>query len=267
MKALPILLTTLGFATALAPAANAEPFFKQDTQLSFGLFFTDQDTETSFKSNVGDGTDISFEDDLGLESDLSVFRFDGYHRFAKRHGIGFSIFDLSRDAVDTLEAEIEWQDTIYPVSAPVATDLDFTVYKLSYMYEFLQREKSYLGATFGLYTMDVGISLAIVDDDLSAETSDVTAPLPVLGLRGGWAFANRWSAFASAELFFAEIENVEGTLHDISAGIEYQVSDHFALALAYNDVELDVDASDDGALEADLVWGYSGALISFRFGF
>ncbi|MEL7450570.1 MAG: hypothetical protein AAFN78_15260 [Pseudomonadota bacterium] len=256
----------LGLAALIAPAAQAEPFFRKNTQISLGVFFTDQDTETRFNSNIGDGTDISFEDDLGLDPDLSVFRFDGYHRFANRHTLSLSIFDLSRDAVVTLEGEIEWQDTIFPVSADLATNLDFTVYNLAYTYEFLQNEKGYLGATLGLYTMDVGIGLELVDDELTAETSDLTAPLPLLGLRGAYALNDRWSVLANAGLFFAEFDNIEGTLRDILVGIEYQLSDRFAVSVAYNDVELDVEAG-RRSLQADLVWGYGGAVLSFKFGF
>jgi hypothetical protein len=252
-------------ATMLTAPAFSQPQFNTDTKLSLGVFITNHDTETTLESNLGQDTDIDFENDLGLDSSLSVFRLDGSHRFGEKHRVGASIFDLSRNAVTDIDGEITWQDTVFPIAARIKTDLDFTIYKLAYTYEFLQRDNAYLGASIGLYTADIGI---VLEDELSqaAETGDVTAPLPVIGLRGAYALTENWIAFAGAEIFFADFDEIEGFLYDVSVGIDYWFSDSVAIGLAWNGVEIDVDARSE-ALDADLVWRYSGALLSVKFGF
>jgi hypothetical protein len=230
-------------ATMLTAPAFSQPQFNTDTKLSLGVFITNHDTETTLESNLGQDTDIDFENDLGLDSSLSVFRLDGSHRFGEKHRVGASIFDLSRNAVTDIDGEITWQDTVFPIAARIKTDLDFTIYKLAYTYEFLQRDNAYLGASIG-----------------------VTAPLPVIGLRGAYALTENWIAFAGAEIFFADFDEIEGFLYDVSVGIDYWFSDSVAIGLAWNGVEIDVDARSE-ALDADLVWRYSGALLSVKFGF
>ena len=60
----------------LAAPAVADSLDGDRFSLSLGVFITDRDTVTSLDSSFGDGTDVDFEDDLGLASSDNVFRLD-----------------------------------------------------------------------------------------------------------------------------------------------------------------------------------------------
>jgi hypothetical protein len=233
---------------------------------SMGAFFADQDMKTQFEVSIGDtGLIVDFEDDLGLRDSQSVFRFAAFYDFNERHRVDLDVFDLSQSSVVTITRNIEWGDTVFPINAELSTELDLTIYKAAYTYNMLRREKYKLGVTGGLYVADIALHLNLLEND-EEERGDVTAPLPVLGLRGEYFFSDRWRASASAEWFGLRIDEYEGTLRDFLIGIDYRIGKHAALGLGYNDVKMDIDAT-EGDLRADLVWNYSGLIGYLRFSF
>ena len=255
------------FATALAcsPVANAAPTDGERFSVSLGGFFTDRDTETQLDGTVGAGTPTDLENDLGLDSSDNVFRLDGYYRFSDKHRVDFSIFDLSRTSSKQIERSIQWGDRLFAIDTVVDADFDLTIYKAAYTYVFMPRDAGYLGATIGLYTADTRVSLA--EQNLGqAEVGDITAPLPVVGLRGEYEFADSWTVRASGEFFFIEFDDVEGSLVDLYAGVDYGVTDTISVGLGVNSVALDVDASKSG-FRGSLDWQYSGALLFLKFDF
>ena len=106
------------------------------------------------------------------------------------------------------------------------------------------------------------LRLRVLPNDMQ-EVGAVTAPLPVLGFRGEYYFSERWRGSASIEWFGLEIDEYDGHLQDSLLGIDYRMTEHFALGLGYNHVEIDVDATDK-ALRADLIWQYSGVIAYLR---
>jgi hypothetical protein len=257
-----LLITALSCFAAPAAADSLED---DRFSLSLGVFLTDRDTEARFDSSLGDGTDTDLETDLGLDSSDSVFRVDGYFRFNERHRVDFSVFDLSRKNSKQIERDIQWGDTLFSVDAVVKTDNDLSIYKAAYTYSFLNGEGGYLGATIGLYVADFKMSIA--EENLGqAEIGELTAPLPVIGLRGEYALSDRWSFRASGEFFFIEYEDIDGSLVDIYAGFDYSVLDNMSIGVGFNSVTIDVDAT-KSSFGGALNWQYSGALAFLKFNF
>lgn len=262
MKALlPLTLLLIPAASVAAPDAD-DPRFS----LSVGAFITDRDSDASVNATNGDlGTEIDLEDDLGLKKSDTVFRLDGFYRFADKHRIDFSAFDLSRDASKQTEREFSWKDTIYVLNTEVQSDFDLSIYKIAYTWSFLKKERSFLAATAGLYVADIGTSL---DAPLigSREVGDATAPLPVVGLRGQYHFAERWALRANGEFFFLESGDFDGSLTDLFIGVEFDMSKKVDIGIGVNSVRLDVGVDRD-SLDGNFEWQYSGALAYLKFDF
>lgn len=259
------LLALLVFCPLAAVSQEADTNYS-GWGFSLGAFFADQDMKTEFEVTVGD-TDliVDFEDDLGLRDSQSVFRLAAFYDFNERHRLDLDVFDLSQTAIVTGTRDIEWGDTVFPISAELSTGLDLTIYKVAYTYNFLRREKYKLGVTAGLYVADVALRLNLLESD-DEERGDLTAPLPVFGLRGEYLLSDRWRVSASSEWFGVEINQYKGDLHDFLIGIDYSFGNHAAVGLGYNDVEIDVDATEED-LRADVIWQYSGFIGYLRFSF
>jgi len=250
---------------SLAPTcAIAQSDLDDRFSISLGVFITDRDTGARLDSaGLGTGTDIDFESDLGLETSDTVARLDGYYRFNKKHRVNFSVFDLSRDSSATLQGNIQFGDTSFAVDTIINAEFDLTIAKLAYTYSFLQRDNGYVGVMVGAYVADSKINLA--EPNLGqTESSGLTAPLPVLGLRGEYDFADRWRLSASGEFFAVDFDNVAGSLVDLYLGIDYRLTDHVAIGLGYNAVDIDVDTAKNN-FSGKLDWGYGGVLLFFKF--
>ena len=177
-----------------------------ELSLSVGLFITNRDSDTRMDVSGGGplGTPIDLESDLGIDSSDTAFRIDGYYRFNDKHRIDFSAFDLSRTGNKQIEKDIVWQGTTFPITASVNSDIDLGIYKVAYTYSLKRREESYLGLSAGLYVADIS-ALISAENIAIREGSDVTAPMPVVGLRGEYKFSGKWSFRAKWRILCAGV--------------------------------------------------------------
>jgi hypothetical protein len=78
------------------------------------------------------------------------------------------------------------------------------------------------------------------------ETADVSVPLPMFGLRMGYAITPKWNVRYISEAFFIEIDDaLSGALLNYELSTEYRLFRHFALGVGLARIGLDVDVSDD----------------------
>ena len=254
------------FTIAAPSDASAQSAIDERFSLSFGVFLTDRDTNTNLNGSSGDsGTDVDLEQDFGLNRSDSVFRIDGYYNFSEKHRVDFSWFDLSRTSSKQIERDIEWNGTLYPVDTAVNSQFDLGIYKVAYTWSFHRKEKNFLGATAGLYIADTGTSLSAASIG-AREVASVTAPLPVLGLRGQHYFSEKLSFRASAEFFLFEYDDWDGDLIDLYVGLDYQLSDKFAFGAGFNAVTFDLGVNKEN-FAGNVDWGYSGGMIFLRASF
>ena len=129
----------------------------------------------------------------------------------------------------------------------------------------MQRDKGYLGLTAGLYVARFGTSISGQAMG-ERESRDLTAPLPVIGLRGKYDFTEKLSFRASGELFALKYEDFDGSLYDLYAGLDYQFFEHISLGVGLNSVKLDIGIAKDN-FTGDLVWQYTGGLLFLKFDF
>ena len=175
------------------------------------------------------------------------------------------MFDLSRSASAQIQADINWNGTVFLLDTVVDSDFDLTIYKAAYTWRFMQRDKAYLGLTGGLYIADFDMRLD-AQSTSQLENDGATAPLPVLGLRGEYNFSEKWSFRASAEVFGFEYGDFDGSLHDFYAGLDYGFSEHMAVGIGINSVRMDLGFTKPNFV-GDLDWQYDGALLYLKFDF
>jgi len=260
LLALVLTMLTLSASFAATESIDGDRF-----SVSLGIFLTDRDTDTRLDGAIVDGTQIDLESDLGLDASYNVFRIDGYYRFNDRHRFDFSVFDMSRGSSKHIDRDMQWGERLFVIDTRVETDFDLIIYKAAYTYSFMQREKGSLGATIGLHIVDTKVSLA--EQNLGrAEVAHITAPLPVIGLRGNYEFADRWTFRASGEIFFIEFDHIRGSLVDLYAVLDFAVRESVSVGFGYNSVVINMDVS-KGGFRGSLDWRYSGGLLFLKFDF
>ncbi len=261
-----LLISVVALMLLEMPAAMAQADDDTKFSLSVGVFVADRNSKTRVDGTAGmDGTEVDLEGDLGLNRSDSVFRIDGYYRFNRKHRLDFSAFDLSRTASKVIQKNIQWNDTLFPIDTTVNSDFDLAIYKIAYTWSFMRKDKGYLGFTAGLYIADFGTRLE-AEAIGEFESNGLTAPLPVIGLRGQYDFSEKLSFRASGEIFAIEYEDYSGSLYDIYAGLDYQFFKHVAIGIGVNSVKLNIGISKD-RFNGDIDWRYDGVLVFFKFDF
>lgn len=262
--------TLLSFFCLLAFTSQAigSEFNSDRISISLAGFFVDRDTGARLEGEVpGSGTDINLEGDLGLETSGTVFRLDTAYRFNNEHRVDLAFFDLSRKSDSKIiDREIQFGDQTYAVNTQVDSRLDLLIIKLAYTYSFLLRDEGFLGASFGFYTASTKAEIRTTSLVGSAESDSLTAPLPVIGLRGEYQIAPRWTLRGSTELFQLKINDIEGRLVDLFAGVDFLVHNKISVGLGYNYAETNIDSSNED-FAGGLDWTYDGLMLYGKIGF
>jgi hypothetical protein len=247
-------------------AAHAQPTVGSErASILVGSFVSDRETNARLDSDSGDGTDIDLEDDLGLDSSMSVGRIGGYLWLGRRHRFDAAYFDMSRDASRVIDETIEFGDEVFPINTTLESEQNLSILKADYTFAALARDRGYLGIVAGLYIADMSMTLS--ERTLgSYESEDVTAPLPLFGLRGDYAITDRITLRGAMQWFGFETDDIDGRLTDFYLGADYGLgqSRRMAIGLAYDRVSMNIGSEDDDGFDGRLDWGYDGLLLYFK---
>lgn len=158
------------------------------------------------------GTEVRFEDDLGLSERKTLPWFLAGVRTAERWRIQLECFSLRRSGTRTLSRDIAWGDSVHPASAKLSSEFDSDVLRLSAGYSFVRSSSIEIGGVLGLHTTRFRLALASqvsvgnATGSGQAEAEEATVPLPTVGLYGthrldgdwGWPVGSTASASARA---------------------------------------------------------------------
>ena len=231
-----------------------------------GGYIADLNSELRIGSGtVGAGVSVDVEDALGMESSMSVFRAGALYRFGtnRRHQVDFTYYDFRRDATQKIGRDIDWGDNTYPIGTTVESFFNFRVFKGSYSYALLQDDRFRISASFGLYVMpiDMGISA----DEIGAEEEDITAPLPVFGIKGDFAITPKLFLKQSFEAFYLEYENFKGSIVAANLLLEYNIWKNVGLGIGVDTFRLKIEAEGEDYPGIDfmgnLEYNYTGLLL------
>ncbi|NOR41736.1 MAG: hypothetical protein GQ572_00250 [Gammaproteobacteria bacterium] len=242
-------IITSGLVTGSAVAAEDEApgvAFPDKYMLRLGAYFVDgTDTQFSVNSPLGLGAVIDYQRDLGGESRDTIPRIDAYYRFNERHRIDFTTFAIDRKGSTTLAIDITIGDENFSEEETINSDIKYTLYKLGYAYSFYHSPKVELSFTAGLNITSYDLSFSTSTGD-KAEAAGFTAPLPMFGLRMGYAITPKWSVQYLAESFFIEFEDsFKGALVSYELSTEYKLFKHFAIGAGLARMGTNVEVNDD----------------------
>ena len=263
-----LILGTIVLITPLAVVAQEE--YEDDEQrFSYRVgaqLFTSFSSRLRIDSEtLGRGTEFSVENDLSVEESFQILRLDGVYRFGRRHSIAASFYDIQRDGARTISRDIQYGDETFPIDSAVASSFDQSIIKLAYRYQFMNRPRLDMAASFGLHTLQVEQSLRTTNGLLAASSS-ADAPLPVLGIQGSYRFTPKWRITGSAEWFDVQAGDLKGTFLDALVAVEHDTFEKVGFGFGFNRLELDVEAGDKN-LRGQVDLTFDAAVIYVKGGF
>lgn len=123
------------------------------------------------------GTDVNLVTDLGITKkmlkDLRVVL-----RPAKKHRFRINYLPMNYDATTTLTREFIFNGLRYRPGLPVETTAQFKAWRFGYEYDFLYRDRGFLGVLFDVKYTDVNVGLL---SPIGDEFTKAVAPIPTIG--------------------------------------------------------------------------------------
>ena len=259
------------------PWLSGQPWEK--LSVTFGFFLTNFDSNVVL-SGSGAGVVVNFEDLLGLDTTTTQYRINAHYRAWRRHHFFFSFYDLSRNAEKTLVVDIPETDPPVTAGALVASNLDIKIYQVGYTFSFWNDDRVDLGAGLGFYIMELGAGLGVLagiggGEEIAGEVllaEEITAPLPVLNLRGNVAITKRVFLKNTFDVFYISLSGFEGLLLDTTIALEGHICRFFGLGMGFNFLTVEIDGDGDadflgGSWKGKLNFDYSGLSIYAKFFF
>ena len=205
---------------------------------------------------LGEGTTLSFEDDLNLDSGQGIPTLAFEWQIAKKHKLAVRWQDITRDSSAQALTEIQWGDEIIPINADITLGFDITQGFVDYAYYPWVKDRWAAGFGIGLRIMDIQATLSYQDEENEIEgSSDVkgTAPLPYLYFEYRRLFSENWRFITGLGWLYIEIDDVKGGQWIGRAGIEYLAGKRWAFGAAFNLSNIDVDWDAIKTEEADIL--------------
>jgi len=126
------------------------------------------------------GTPIDFVTDLGIEQTrFKQLKF--VLRPGRKHKLRFEYTPIGYQAVGTLKRDIIFNGQKYSLALPVASDLEWKAYRFTYEYDFVSRDRGFVGLLLEVKYTDVNAELSNV---LVSEFVEAKAPIPTIGVIG-----------------------------------------------------------------------------------
>jgi hypothetical protein len=203
--------------------------------------------------NLGEGTTLSFEDDLGLPDKEAVPSLSFEWQAGRRHRLGVRWQDINRDSSTQVLEQIEWGGEIIPVEADITLGFDIRTLALDYTYYPWIKERWAGGFGIGFRVMELKTTLAVENIELE-EQIDGTAPLPYINFEYRRMFGERWRVKAALGWLEVRIGDIKGGQYIGRLAGEYITGKRWGFGAAVNISEVDVDWQNiDSTIEGDVL--------------
>jgi hypothetical protein len=186
------------------------------------------------------GTELDLEDDLALEDSENLFSIEVIWRLTKRFSLEGGYFELGRSGSTLLAQTIDFGNQTFIVAADVATTMNTDIASLAMQYSFWHSEKLDIAASLGAYLIKIEANLDSTTPLAVTESFHADAPLPLLGLRAEYYFTPRLSMNLKARYFAVEISDVDGSMSNFMAGLQYNLFENIGLGIGYEYFDVDV---------------------------
>lgn len=220
-------------------------------------------TNLQVNGSAGAGADLDMEKALGLDQSSLIARFDARWAINRDHWLEFSYYDIDRNGSKDIPEDIQVGDVVIP-AGPVHTGFDTQVGKIAYRYNFVTDPRTVIGASFGFHVMKINTEIQSESINVH-ETFKVTAPLPLLGIHGGYALSEKWRLSADAQFLQFDIGAYRGVVTDTRLTLDHDTFKNFGWGIGLNSFRVDGRVEGNGDLTSRLGYGYQGLMVYLRF--
>lgn len=249
------------FALALAPALLAQPV-DPTFELRADLFQANFDSSVRFDSlDLGLGTSLDLEEDLGVEDSADVLRAELALRTGRRGRLTLDYVTFDRDGSAVVGRQFRFGDYVFRADAAVSSSTETRFAALGWRYALVKNATSEFGLSLSAAWVEISASVTgqvVINGFPSlavSESGDVEGPVPMLGLHGAWWIGDQFRLSAAGR--YLEIEDLDGwtgSALDLSARFDWFFLDQLGIGVGWSSTELEaenLDPEEDGLTRAD----------------
>jgi len=227
------------------PKERFVPWFQERVSIQGGGWFNFPDTDMSINPAVGPKQRLDFESDLGLDDFNLVPWVRASLRFFNRNRIILEYSESNRSGKRVLAEDIDINGDGTPIPGGVDTRsfYDLRYIRTAYAFSVIKRERLELAITAGVHFLDIelGISAAAAGRETVDDETDFSAPLPNVGMEGGWALNDRVAFNGGFSWLQVSTGGLGGGIWTGGLGVGVNIFRNFAVGLRYQFLELNAD--------------------------
>ncbi|HET7001823.1 MAG TPA: hypothetical protein VFI33_10955 [Puia sp.] len=245
------------------------PWFVERFKISAGGFYVVNKTSIQVGINGDDATVIDGEKDMGLNKEVGTFLANMQWRISRRSRISLNYYNVNRSSNHTLKKDIVFDDNIYPVNSSVYTFFNTAIYQFSYGYAILSKPTYEAGVFIGTHIVGANTGISLHGTSSGASVSNnfgFTAPLPDIGIWGGFATSNRFAINGDISYFTLTTNQNTGRLLAFNLTFIYRLVKRLDLSLGYSGLDFKVITTKKD-VTGNFKWGYNGPLLAVNFSF
>jgi len=237
-------------AFAVPAAAQYQPYqgYQSNTratgetwhvEVSFGFTNPPPDIVVSSKALGIIGSEVDAQEDLGMQRQWQ-WGFNATLRPAKKHKFRFSYGPINYSAETVVQRTIVFNGQGFQVGLPVNSEIKWAAYRFGYEYDFVYRDRWFVGLVLDAKYSDVEVKLT---NPLTVEWVKVKAPIPTIGgIVRVYPAANIsvTGEFTGFKLPNAEglLEGYEGHWYDLDIYGTLNFSDNFGVQGGYRSIDV-----------------------------
>ncbi len=209
-----------------------------NVEVSLGFWKPTPDFVISSEGFGIPGTPIDLVEDLGIEK--RQFReFRAVLRPARKHKFRIQFIPIKYEVENAiLTRQIVFNGIRYDVGLPVNATADWKAWRFGYEYDFISRDRGYLGLVVEAKYTDVRLELQSPAAD---EFSRAQAPIPSLGLIGRGYLAKNVSItgeFTGFRLLNREDDDYQGNYYDFDIYGTINFSNNVGASVGYRSLDV-----------------------------
>lgn len=188
------------------------------------------------------GTFIAGEDQLGLDKQRYLPKFEVMVRAGERHRVWVNYFGLDRSDTTTLTGTpIVFRDAVLQTGYPVRTDLSLRAFGLNYGYSFLHTQKFELAGTFAVDALDISARVRQVSNAGHVDSSEnLAGPFPTPGIAATYVASRRFYFDGRAQYLRISVDHLDGSLAFYELNALYRFRPNVSFAVGYNAVKANI---------------------------
>ncbi|MGI9260395.1 MAG: MipA/OmpV family protein [Woeseiaceae bacterium] len=192
------------------------------------------------------GQEVDLEDLLGIPDSETIWMLDTFYRINAHHRIEVGYHEFSRTGNVTLGEDLRIGNSTFLAGTDLTSTFATELLRLAYGYSLMNDAQKELGVMAGVHVHS-SVTDFVAQATGQHEHSDVSTPLPVVGLFGSVELGQHSTLAAKAQMFAMEFDRFEGILLYLNLEWQRRFGDHFSAGLAYNFYATDLESKDADA--------------------